>query len=387
MSLTRACAFSVLLAAAVPAQGTFTVFGSGCAGTAGAPALTASGEHKIGGSTTLQLGSLPMNMSGAVLVGLSSSSWNGLQLPMSLGVIGMNGCDLLVSNEATMLMTTGSGSWSTTFNHPLTPTLINQQLFFQAVVFDPGANPFGATTSNGGDLVFGPACSNGPPQSSSAPFSVQVPSIPNLSTPPINLAGSYTGTMARVCCAGPTSPANGCTFNGSGQVTGSTGPFSFVLPSSAVQEMRNALDAELNRYISASNVRLSMSPIQCNNAALTGNLALNQNDCAGTHAYSGNAGLSFGTVSAVATVSFDVNLVFFSVPVSTTVNCTAQPTGAASISNNLLNASGSVPNVKATKTFTIPVIGISIPFSYTVNTPTLSGSITPVPLPALPIAC
>lgn len=387
MALNRSCAFVVLVAAALPAQGSFTVFGNGCAGTAGVPGLTATGDHKIGGSTTLQLGTLPMSRSGAMFVGLSASNWNGLQLPASLGTIGMTGCDLLVSSEASMLMTTGSGTWLTTFNHPLTASLINQQLFFQGVVLDPGANPLGVITSNGGDLVFGPACSNGPPQSSSAPFSAQIPSIPNLGTPPIDVTGSYTGTMSRICCAGPISPANGCTFKGSGQVTGSTGPFSFVLPSSAVQEMRNAVDAELNNYISASNVRLSMSAIQCNNAALNANLSLDQNDCAGTHTYAGNAGLSFGTVSAVANVSFDVNLVFFSVPVSTSVNITAQPTGSAWINANQLNATGSVPNVRASKTFTIPVVGISIPFSHTVNTPSLSGTITPVPLPPLPINC
>ena len=90
-----------------------------------------------------------------LLVGSSRTTWGGVPLPLDLGLLGMNGCSLLISPDAAFPLVNqgGRASWSTQL--PAAPRLIGSSFFVQGMVVDPGANPFGATTTNAAEAVIG----------------------------------------------------------------------------------------------------------------------------------------------------------------------------------------------------------------------------------------
>ena len=134
----------------------YATFGSGCAGSAGTPALTglASGPW-IGETFTLQVGQLPVGRPAALLFGTSNTVWNGTPLPFDLTPIGMPGCQLLVSADVTLPLTNNAGSATWSIALPSNPWLVGRQFVNQAFVSDPTANPLGFTTSNAGAAVIG----------------------------------------------------------------------------------------------------------------------------------------------------------------------------------------------------------------------------------------
>jgi hypothetical protein len=109
----------------------------------------------LGGTLSLQLGNLGPPPAGLCLgmLGVSKTSWNGVPLPLDLGVIGAPSCPLLISPLLTTVVVNANGTavWDSFF--PVQADLIGQDLYAQALVFDAGANPFGAVTSNGGEGI------------------------------------------------------------------------------------------------------------------------------------------------------------------------------------------------------------------------------------------
>jgi hypothetical protein len=134
----------------------FQRFGSGCAGTAGVPALIPGDVPRLGGIATAAIHNVPAAMPLAfVAIGTSRTQWAGGALPAQLGPIGMPGCrswtsaDLLVQVPAV----NGIAAWSTAI--PWQPALFGEVVHLQGVTLDPGANAFGFAVSNAATLVVG----------------------------------------------------------------------------------------------------------------------------------------------------------------------------------------------------------------------------------------
>jgi hypothetical protein len=130
-------------------------FGSGCAGSAGVPRLDAESLPWIGSALTLRLSNLPPQMPAALNLGFSNSAWGALSLPFPLTGIGMPGCWLLVSPDVLCSIPGTSGTTTFRIQIPFDPSLVWVSFHNQAIVLDPGANPLGLTTSNGGTSRIG----------------------------------------------------------------------------------------------------------------------------------------------------------------------------------------------------------------------------------------
>ena len=135
----------------------YQLFGAGCAGSAGVPTLApqAGSRPALGGVLQLQITGLP---SGGALVatGLSATTTSsGLPLPLDLSALGMTGCSQLVDTTALEFVIGLSGTATWSFPVPNVPSLFGATFFNQAFPFDPAANAFGWTATNGGIAVMG----------------------------------------------------------------------------------------------------------------------------------------------------------------------------------------------------------------------------------------
>jgi hypothetical protein len=74
---------------------------------------------------------------------------------VDLGLIGMPGCQLRVSFEATLTMVGPPPTASIAFGIPSTPSLVGLQLFTQALSLDPALNAFGFGISDAAVLLVG----------------------------------------------------------------------------------------------------------------------------------------------------------------------------------------------------------------------------------------
>lgn len=136
---------------------TWRSFEPGCAGAMGQPALAPAvgSSATLGQVFTLEVSNLQLTTNPVFLqIGLSSSLWNGIPLPFSLAPVGAAGCSLLVSDE---VIVPGSGVSTATFALPIpnVPAYFGAHAYFQALIFEPGANALGLTVSNGGEAYIG----------------------------------------------------------------------------------------------------------------------------------------------------------------------------------------------------------------------------------------
>lgn len=134
----------------------YGTFGAGCAGALGEPWLqAATGSLPVlGGTFAVDVGNLPTDL-GIMALGLSNSVSGGTPLPFDLAVLGMPGCELLV-DPVVLDTLVGAGHAATwTWQVPSAPSLAGLAFFNQAFAFDPPANAFGFTASNGGAGVLG----------------------------------------------------------------------------------------------------------------------------------------------------------------------------------------------------------------------------------------
>jgi hypothetical protein len=136
--------------------GAFATFGTGCAGTAGVPALSGGGDPNIRGTFDVDLANAPAGASVAMFLGVSNQVWAGGSLPFDLGVINAPGCSLLVSTENVLpAAADGSGNATKAIAIPDRPDFVCARVHVQYVVLDVGANLLGITTSNAGTLKIG----------------------------------------------------------------------------------------------------------------------------------------------------------------------------------------------------------------------------------------
>lgn len=138
--------------------GQWQLLGPGCPGTQGTPQLRAAP-----GARPVLAACFETDLSGAPpsaplafgVLGLSSSAWNGANLPIALAPLGLPGCSQWVSVDgiAAIPLQQGRGRWPLTI--PADPMWLGIAFHQQALVLDPGANRAGAVVSNAGTGTVG----------------------------------------------------------------------------------------------------------------------------------------------------------------------------------------------------------------------------------------
>lgn len=140
----------------VATGGRFAPLGTGCAGSAGIPALGAapSSRPALGTSFAMNLDNLPL---GVALLGLgfSNTTSGPFSLPFDLSVFGMPTC-FLITDPAVTLFLVGSGTTaSSSIAIPMDPGMLGLNLFAQGFSIDPVANAAGLCVSNAGRAKVG----------------------------------------------------------------------------------------------------------------------------------------------------------------------------------------------------------------------------------------
>ena len=132
----------------------FSTFGAGCLGSRSTPSLAPQQGSlpRIGTNFTLQALNLPLAGPVFLALGASDTLYGPTPLPLNLGPLGAPQCNLLVGIDNLYSTSNVLGAAAWTFPIPNIPGGI---FFSQAVVFDPPANTFGITLSNGGRGVVG----------------------------------------------------------------------------------------------------------------------------------------------------------------------------------------------------------------------------------------
>lgn len=134
----------------------YALFGAGCRGSAGVPALMNFAQRPWMGETfAVPLANLPANQPILMLLGSSKTTWFGFPLPLDLSSFGMSGCSLYVSGHSIQQVPNLGGATSWNLPIPNRQDLLGASFFHQALVVDPAANPAGATTSNAGEGKIG----------------------------------------------------------------------------------------------------------------------------------------------------------------------------------------------------------------------------------------
>ena len=130
--------------------GSYTPFGSGCAGSAGTPQLGAGlGQLPYaGGPFTIEVSHVPASALVFLNFGFSNTAWGATPLPLSLGGVGMPGCAVLASPDFARVLVAAGGTASTTIAIPAVASLQGLVFYNQALVFDAPANPAGLTVSD-----------------------------------------------------------------------------------------------------------------------------------------------------------------------------------------------------------------------------------------------
>ena len=129
-------------------------FGAGCVGSLGVPGNRSSTLPMLGGAATIVIDRLPFDI-GVLALGLSRTISALGPLPVDLGLIGMPGCPLRVSPDATLTLVGASNAASVLFPVPSTAALIGAQVFSQALSLDPALNAFGFAISDAAVMLVG----------------------------------------------------------------------------------------------------------------------------------------------------------------------------------------------------------------------------------------
>ncbi len=137
--------------------GDFTALGTGCQTSLGQPlAVEARQVPAVGAPYRLWLGRAPAGAPVLFLTGFSNTTWNGVPLPFSLGVLGAPTCWLLVSTDiVSSTLANPQGEALFTMQIPNNAALRDLHLFHQFAVFDPPANNLGLAFSSAIDVQIG----------------------------------------------------------------------------------------------------------------------------------------------------------------------------------------------------------------------------------------
>lgn len=130
-----------------PVVGAAAAFGKGCKGTGagGVPALSARAAPVIAKTFTVDVAGGLESALAMLLVGLSNSTWSGLQLPWTAAP----GCQILVSGDLLVPMKLSpTGSVTVNVKVPNNTSLLGVIFYEQVGVLDPKANAFGYAMTN-----------------------------------------------------------------------------------------------------------------------------------------------------------------------------------------------------------------------------------------------
>lgn len=134
---------------------TYGTFGTGCAGWAGTPWLTANGDRPVRGQPfSVFVYNLPPDHSTLMCLGLSNTNWVGVPLPIALDALGAPGCSLLVSADVLVPVFNWAGYATWTWVVPTAPALAGLDFLNQAAAIDH-SNVLGLVFTNGGHGVIG----------------------------------------------------------------------------------------------------------------------------------------------------------------------------------------------------------------------------------------
>jgi PKD repeat protein len=128
--------------------------GNGCAGSSGVSTLSPTGAPTLGGTMTIDVDNLPLNVA-VMCLGLSSTVSVFGPLPVDLTVFGAAGCFGLVSPDANSVLIGAGGTATYSLTLPNSPSLICTKIFNQAFVIDPAANALGGVMSDAGAGIVG----------------------------------------------------------------------------------------------------------------------------------------------------------------------------------------------------------------------------------------
>ncbi|HZN41335.1 MAG TPA: hypothetical protein VFD82_21185 [Planctomycetota bacterium] len=132
---------------------TMLTFGTGCVGSnALRPALGFTGPPALGATFGVTLASALPNAGTLLIIGTSRAFDVLGPLPRDLGIIGMPGCSQYVDLMITLFaFADAAGAAQLNFTLPSNPIFAGTRLPMQWLCLDALANPFGATTSSGGE--------------------------------------------------------------------------------------------------------------------------------------------------------------------------------------------------------------------------------------------
>jgi len=131
---------------------TVFTFGTGCRGTNGqAPGITVTGMPGLGSTFTVGLQRAPTITGSFLVLGDSRALDGNGPLPRPLDLLGLTGCTQYTSVLTALFRPVNGGVASQAITVPNVGTLVGLQVPMQWLVLDAGANPFGATTSDGAE--------------------------------------------------------------------------------------------------------------------------------------------------------------------------------------------------------------------------------------------
>ncbi|MBK8098682.1 MAG: hypothetical protein IPK26_16340 [Planctomycetes bacterium] len=135
---------------------TWQPFGSACMAGSTVPVLRTQGATRpmLGINWALELTAAAGGVA-AFVHGLSTTDWNGNQLPFDMTAFGMPGCRLFVRPDTTTLVTPMSGIARQAVSVPRSTTLLGVQFASQGFVLAPGSNALGVAASNAGVATIG----------------------------------------------------------------------------------------------------------------------------------------------------------------------------------------------------------------------------------------
>jgi len=116
-------------------------------GFARATRLVPRDTPRLGRTLEVALLDLPAN-SAFVVFGWSNTAIGSVPLPIDLGSLGMPGCRAQVSPDVVLLVVGTAGEGILSIAVPRQPALLGAAFYNQALIPDPGTNPFGAVVSD-----------------------------------------------------------------------------------------------------------------------------------------------------------------------------------------------------------------------------------------------
>ena len=135
--------------------GVFGTYGTGCDTVQGEPGIAGS-VPTLNQTFTLTFDNLPPTAAAMlVAIGLSNLTWNGLPLPIDLGIIGLPGCNLIAAADFLDVGLAAGGTATYGLMIPNQMSLLNASLYMQGIVLDVSVPTLFSGATRGGRAIIG----------------------------------------------------------------------------------------------------------------------------------------------------------------------------------------------------------------------------------------